>query len=170
MPRVSDNAPDAPHPSATSIHLIRVSLGLIYFHFGFLKFYPDLSPAEVLAGYTSQRLTAYLLDASTVMLIVAVLECVIGLGFLFNVCLRVVGVLFTFHMAATFLPLFLLPEFSYRFVPFAPTIEGQYILKNLVLVSAGWAVLAPHFRGIRLPRRRKNPAVPSGEQPHQTLA
>lgn len=48
--------------------------------------------------------------------------------------------------AATFLPIFLLPEFAFKFVPFAPSLEGQYILKNLVLVSAGWAVVAPYFR------------------------
>lgn len=143
-------------PSAGSIHLIRISLGLIYFHFGYLKFYPDLSPAEVLAGYTAQILSSYAMNAHTVLLVVAVLECVIGLGFLFNICMRWVAVLFFFHMAATFLPLFVLPEFAYKFVPFAPTIEGQYILKNFVLVAAGWAVFSPHFRGWSLlPRRRR---------------
>ena len=119
---------------------------MIYFHFGFLKFYADLSPAEVLAAYTSQILVSYQLDAASVLQLVAVMECAIGLGFLFNVFMRTVAVMFTFHMAATFLPLFVLPEFAFKFVPFALTIEGQYILKNLVLVAAGWAVLAPYFR------------------------
>lgn len=146
---MSENAPspaESLRPSIGSTHLIRVSLGLIYFHFGFLKFYPDLSSAEVLASYTSQIMSSYRLESATVLLIVAVLECLIGLGFLFNRCMRLVAVLFSFHMAATFLPLFVLPEFVYKFAPFAPTLEGQYILKNFVLVAAGWAILAPYFR------------------------
>ena len=135
-----------PEKTPASHHLIRVSLGLIYFHFGFLKFYADLSPAEVLAGYTSQVLVSYELDAVSVLWIVAILECAIGLGFLLQIFMRTVAILFTFHMIATFLPLFLLPEFAFKFVPFAFTMEGQYIIKNLVLVTAGWAVLAPYFR------------------------
>ena len=158
-----------PQPIAVAIaektpashHFIRVSLGLIYFHFGFLKFYADLSPAEVLAGYTSQILVSYELDAATVLRIVAILECAIGVGFLFGIFMRTVAVLFTFHMIATFLPLFVLPEFAFKFAPFAFTIEGQYIIKNLVLVTAGWAVLAPHFR------RRGHDPVPSAPESPQ---
>ena len=78
--------------------------------------------------------------------------------------MRTVAVLFTFHMAATFLPLLVLPEYAFKFVPFAPTMEGQYIIKNLVLVSAGWAVLAPYFKGFRLfsrPHRTPSTSTPT---------
>jgi uncharacterized membrane protein YkgB len=126
--------------------LIRISLGIIYFHFGFLKFYPDLSPAEIIASYTAERLSLHSLDSATVLLVIAILECVIGLGFLFNCMLRWVGLLFFFHMAATFAPIFILPEIAFKFAPLAPTLEGQYVLKNLVLVAAGWVLLEPHFR------------------------
>jgi len=129
--------------------MVRLSLGLIYFHFGFLKFYPDLSPAEIIASYTAQRLSLHWLDADTVLWIIAVLECGIGLCLLFNVLMRWVAPLFFFHMAATFAPIFLLPEFAFKFAPVAPTLEGQYILKNLVLVSAGWLVFAPHLTSLR---------------------
>ncbi|MEZ5305156.1 MAG: DoxX family protein [Verrucomicrobiales bacterium] len=168
MPSDSEPSSADLRPSATSANLIRVSLGIIYFHFGYLKFFPDLSPAEVLAGYTSQILCGYSLDSATVLLIVAVLECVIGLGFLLNVGMRWVALLFFFHMAATFLPLFVLPEFAFKFPPFAPTIEGQYIIKNLVLASAGWAVFSPHFRGFRLPFSRQ--AQPAGDAPQPSPA
>ena len=137
----------------SSHHLIRLSLGLIYFHFGFLKFYPDLSPAEVIASYTAQKMSLHWLDSVTVLWLIAVLECVIGLGFLFNVWLRWIGLLFFFHMAATFVPIFILPEFAFKFAPLAPTIEGQYVLKNFVLVAAGWVLLAPHFRKFKWFRR-----------------
>ena len=144
------DAPDQPpDPTPTSHLLIRISLGIVYFHFGFLKFYPDLSPAEVLATYTSQNMVRYQLGPQTVLFIIAVMECAIGIGFLFGILMRTVAVLFTFHMISTFVPMLVLPEYAFKFVPFAPTIEGQYIIKNIVLVTAGWAVLAPYFRGSR---------------------
>lgn len=130
----------------TERDLIRLSLGYIYFHFGFLKFFPDLSPAEILASYTSMKISGFMMDASSALLAIAVFECLIGLGFLFEWGMKWVGVMFGLHMLGTFLPLFLLPEFTYKFFPFAPTTEGQYILKNLVLITAGWAVLAPYYR------------------------
>jgi len=130
----------------TSLDAIRLFLGLIYFHFGFLKFFPDLSPAEVIASYTAMKLTGFGMQAAGALWWIGLMECVIGLGFLFKVFMRVTGVLFLAHMTATFLPIFILPEYAFKFVPFAPSIEGQYILKNLVLVSAGWAVVAPYFK------------------------
>ncbi|HRX78991.1 MAG TPA: hypothetical protein P5307_08005, partial [Pirellulaceae bacterium] len=50
---------------------------------------------------------------------------------------------FLFHQASTFIPLFLFPELTFKIAPFAPTMEGQYILKNLVSVAAGWTVMLP---------------------------
>lgn len=132
--------------SASSLHLVRLALGLNYFHFGYLKFYPDLSSAENLAGYTVQRLSLYWITPENALRCIAILECLIGCAFLFNVFLRWLTPLFIFHMIGTFLPLVLLPEICFKFVPLAPTMEGQYILKNLVLLSAGWMVLAPHCK------------------------
>jgi uncharacterized membrane protein YphA (DoxX/SURF4 family) len=134
---------------------IRISLGIVYFHFGFLKFYPDLSPAEVLAMYTSRNMVSYHLDPRTLLFLIAVMECLIGLGFLFGWFMRINAVLFTFHMISTFMPMFVLPEYAFKLAPFAPTMEGQYIIiKNLVLLSAGWAVFAPYFHGFQLSPRR----------------
>lgn len=129
-----------------SIDAVRLSLGYIYLHFGVLKFFPDLSPAEVLASYTTMKLAGFYLDASAALFWVAIMESIIGIGFLLKVWMRFAGVLFLIHMAGTLVPLFLLPEFAFKFFPFAPTTEGQYILKNLVLIAAGWAVVVPHFR------------------------
>ena len=53
--------------------------------------------------------------------------------------------IFFAHMLGTIMPLFLLPELVFKFAPFGPTMEGQYILKNIVFVAAGWTVLAPRF-------------------------
>ena len=51
--------------------------------------------------------------------------------------------MFLFHQAMTFLPLFLVPELCFKFAPFAPTMEGQYIFKNLISVAAGYTVMFP---------------------------
>ncbi len=122
---------------------LRLSAGFVYFYFGLLKFFPDLSPAELLAGQTVMRLSLYSLDASTALWLLAIMECTIGLSFLFNAGLRYVFFVFLFHQASTFIPLFMFPELTFKIAPFAPTLEGQYILKNLVSVAAGWTVMLP---------------------------
>ena len=132
----------ASHYSPT---FLRLALGVVYLHFGFLKFYPDLSPAELLASQTIMKSVARTGSMPTrPWYWLAILECAIGLGFLFNVCMRGVFVLFIFHMIGTFLPLFFLPEYAFKIAPLAPTLEGQYILKNIVFVAAGWTVLLPY--------------------------
>ena len=126
-----------------SFHVLRIVLGVLYFHFGILKFFPDLSPAELLASQTIMRLTGGMLDANTALFYLAIMECALGLALIFNVCMRLAFCLFVFHMIGTFAPLFVLPELTFRVAPLAPTMEGQYILKNAVFVAAGWAVLMP---------------------------
>ena len=132
--------------------LLRIALGLVYFHFGFLKFFPDLSPAEMLATQTVMRLSIGWLDARTALLVLATFECAIGLGFLFNLKMRWLLVVFLFHMAGTFAPLFVLPELAFKIAPFAPTLEGQYILKNVVFVAAGLSILWPNLARERTAR------------------
>lgn len=131
-------------PAATPAPtFLRLSAGFVYFYFGFLKFFPDLSPAELLAGETLMRLSWSWLDARTAIWWLALVECIIGLSFLFNAFMRWIFFLFLIHQAGTFLPLFLLPELTFKIAPFAPTFEGQYIFKNLISVAAGWTVMLP---------------------------
>lgn len=135
--RVADAVP--PPPTT----FLRLAAGFVYFYFGFLKFFPNLSPAELLSGQTLMRLSLGSLDAHTVVWWLAVVECIIGLSFLFNAFMKWVFFLFLIHQAGTFLPLFLLPEITFKIAPFAPTLEGQYIFKNLISVAAGWTVMLP---------------------------
>jgi uncharacterized membrane protein YphA (DoxX/SURF4 family) len=133
-------------PLVPDLLLLRLTLGFVYFFFGFLKFFPDLGPAELLGSLTVMRISSYGLNADTALRLLAILECAIAVGFLFQICLRLVSVLFFLHMLGTFLPLLFLPELTFKFFPFAPTLEGQYILKNLVFLAAGWTILVPHLR------------------------
>jgi uncharacterized membrane protein YkgB len=127
--------------------LLRLALGIVYLHFGMLKFFPDLSPAEMLASQTVIRLSWSWLDARTAMWALALGECCIGLAFLFNVAPRWLPFVFGLHMIGTCSPLFILPELTFKIAPFAPTLEGQYIMKNLVFMAAAWTVLMPHEAG-----------------------
>lgn len=140
-----------------------MTLGLVYFHFGLLKFFPDLSPAELLATQTVMALSGHLLDAHGALICLALMEIALGIGFIFNLFPRITFALFIFHMCGTFAPLFVLPEFTFKIAPFAFNIEGQYIFKNIVFVAAGWTVLYPHVF-----RRDSNPAAASEDQSSAT--
>ncbi len=118
-------------------HLVRIALGLVYFHFGMLKFFPDLSPAELLASQTIMRLSDGLLDAHWALYVLAIMEVGLGIAFVFNIFMRATLLVFFFHMLGTFTPLIVLPELAFKIAPFAPTMEGQYVLKNIVFVAAG---------------------------------
>lgn len=146
---------------------LRLALGFVYFHFGLLKFFPDLSPAELIGTQTVMAVSFNVFDAHSALVWLAVLESAIGLGLIFNVCPRITLVLFIIHMAGTFMPLFVLPEFTFKHVPFAPNMEGQYIFKNIVFVAAGWTVLLPHVFPRSKPLASKlEPSTPLGAR-HQ---
>lgn len=136
---MSDSKPHADRSPA----FLRIALGIVYLHFGILKFFPDLSPAEMIASQTVMHLSWSWLDARTAMWALALGECAIGLAFLFNVAPRWLPIVFFGHMLGTCSPLFILPELTFKIAPFAPTLEGQYIMKNLVFVAAAWTVLMP---------------------------
>jgi uncharacterized membrane protein YphA (DoxX/SURF4 family) len=122
------------------VRLLRVSLGVVFFWFGVLKFFPGLSPAQELATKTISLLTFGLVPPSVSILVLATWECAIGLGLIFGVFLRATLVLLFMQMVGTFAPLGLFPQEAFTHFPNAPTLEGQYIIKNLVLVSAGLVI------------------------------
>ncbi len=129
--------------------LLRVSLGLVFLWFGFLKFFPGLSPAEELVTNTINRLSFGLIAPATAAFLVAALETVIGLGLITGVFMRVTLLLLALQMIGTVMPIFLFPDRVFQIVPFVPTLEGQYIIKNMVLISAG-LVIGATVRGGRL--------------------
>jgi uncharacterized membrane protein YphA (DoxX/SURF4 family) len=131
------------------ILLLRLSVGIIFLWFGVLKFFPGLSPAEGLAARTIVTLSFGLLSSRAAVLILAVWECLIGLGLISGVFLRGTLFLLWMQMAGTITPLFLFPNECFTVIPIAPTLEGQYIIKNIVLISAG-IVIGATVRGGRL--------------------
>ena len=131
------------------ISFLRISLGVIFFWFGFLKFFPGLSPATQIATQTITQLTFGLIQPSVSIIILAAWETLIGVGLIAGKYLRVILFLLFTQMIGTMTPLVLFPSETFTRFPYAPTLEGQYIIKNLILISAGLVVGAT-VRGGRI--------------------
>ena len=111
--------------------LLRYSLATVFIWFGILK--PlGISPANELV-----RRTVYWLPPETFIPILGWWEVAIGVCLLFRPSLRFAILLLFLQMPGTILPLILLPEVCFTQFPFGLTLEGQYIIKNLTLISAG---------------------------------
>ena len=122
------------------ITLLRVSLGIVFFWFGFLKFFPGLSPAQDLAARTIYTLSFGLVPAAVSIPVLAAWESLIGLGLISGKFMRATLLLLFVQMLGTILPIFLFPAEVFTQIPYAPTLEGQYIIKNVVLVSAALVI------------------------------
>ena len=121
--------------SKWGITFLRYSLGLIYISFGILKPF-GLSPAQELVENT-----VYWFDnPKTFVPILGWWEVVIGLTMCIKPLIRVSIFLLFIQMPGTFLPLILLPEVCFSNFPFGLTLEGQYIVKNLIIISAALVV------------------------------
>lgn len=131
------------------IILLRLSIGLIFLWFGVLKFFEGLSPAENIAIDTIDTITFKLLPEKVIIYGLASLESIIGIGLLFNLFLRETLLLLFLQMIGTFTPIFLFPQEVFHVFPYSLTLEGQYIIKNLVIVSAG-IVIGATVRGGKL--------------------
>jgi uncharacterized membrane protein YphA (DoxX/SURF4 family) len=132
--------------AAHGLTALRLALGIVFLWFGALKFVPGLSPAEDLAGRTIEALTFGLVPASVALPVLAVWESAIGVGLLVGRWMRAVLLLLFVQMLGTITPLFLFPDETWIRFPIAPTLEGQYIIKNVVLVAAAF-VLGATVRG-----------------------
>lgn len=117
--------------------LLRLSIGIVFFWFGILKFFPGLSPAQDLAIRTIDVLAFGLIPGSLSIHILATWEVLIGIGLLTGIYMRVTLLLLFLQMMGTMSPVFLFPAEVFTKIAYAPTLEGQYIIKNLVIISAG---------------------------------
>ncbi|MCS6846248.1 MAG: DoxX family protein [Anaerolineae bacterium] len=122
------------------ITLLRIGLGVVFFWFGVIKLIPGLSPAQDLAARTISTLTFGLVPPSISVPALAIWECLIGLGLISGKFMRVTIFLLLVQMLGTLTPLFLFPGETWTIFPVAPTLEGQYIIKNIVLVSAALVI------------------------------
>ncbi len=118
---------------------LRVSMGIIFIWFGILK--PlGVSPAEPLVLATVDWMPLF--EPKTWLHIIGWWEVAIGVLFLFRRTLRIAIGLMAMQMVGTFLPLIILPDVTFQsgLIPFGPTMEGQYIIKNLLIISAALVI------------------------------
>ena len=118
------------------ITLLRLALGIVYIWFGALKIVPGLSPAEDLVRDT----LAPFVPLNIAIPLLTAWEIVIGIGFLTGQFMRLTILLLFLHLPGTVSPMFLLPDRVFTIAPFGLTLEGQYIVKNVLIAAAGIVV------------------------------
>lgn len=118
-----------------SLPVLRLSLGVIFVWFGALKVAGTSPATELVAA------TVYLVDPDWFVPFLGGVEVMIGLGLIANRAMRLVLLLFGGLMAGTLLVLVLLPDVAFQDGnPFMLTVEGGYVVKNVVLLAAGLVV------------------------------
>ncbi|MGW1077612.1 DoxX family protein [Streptomyces sp. NPDC002537] len=139
-----------------SAPLLRGCTGVVFVWFGALKLVPGLSPAETLVVRTTEVLTFGLLSGAAAHISVGAFEVALGICLMTWQFPRLTTLAFLGHMAGTVSPLALFPELTWK-APLTGTMEGQYILKNLVLIAAVLVASAlshdPHGSGRPPPDR-----------------
>ncbi len=131
-----------------SVPALRVALGLVFLGFGALKFVPGASPAESIAARTVETLTFGLVSGMTAVILTAVLETFIGLTLVTGRLLKVGLLVLGGAMVGIMSPIVL---FADELFGDGMTLLGQYVLKDVVLVT-GAAVVAAVALGARLRR------------------
>jgi uncharacterized membrane protein YkgB len=127
-----------------AVPVLRISLGIVFVWFGALKVF-DVSPVS---GFVAR--TVYWVDPDLFVPALGAFEILIGLLLLLGRGLRLALLLLVLQMAGTFLTFFVLPGVMFRRGnPFLLTVEGEFVVKNLVLISAALVV------GATVGRRRR---------------
>ncbi len=117
----------------------RFSLFVVYFWFGILKVI-DTSPASAMVLTLLDR-TMPFMDPATFMLLFGLGETILGILFLFPKLDKITFTLLSLHLITVLMPLVLLPSMIWQRW-FVPTLEGQYIIKNILIISAAFTILA----------------------------
>ncbi|MEV4888036.1 DoxX family protein [Nonomuraea sp. NPDC055795] len=132
--------------SSHSIDVLRVSLGLVFVAFGTLKYFPGVSPAEALSVATLEKLSLGMVSGYAAQFVIAGMEVFIGLTLVTGKLLKTGLVVMAGAMAGFFAPYVL---FFTDLFPGAPTLEAQYIFKDIVLAAAAM-VIGARALGARL--------------------
>lgn len=161
LPRLADRASArlATWLARHSVDILRISLGLVFLGFAVLKYFPGVSPAEDLAVRTVETLSLGILSGYGALVATAIVETFIGLTLITGKLLRAGLLVLGGAMVGILSPLVL---FFGDLFPGAPTLEAQYVLKDVVLVAAALVVTARTL-GARLVTDRTNSAL-NGQQ------
>lgn len=142
-----------------SITALRIAVGAIFLGFGVLKYFPGVSPAQNLTEATTHILFLGLVPGDVAIVIIATLECTIGILLLANRGMRVAVWLLAIEFVGILSPIVLLSGRLFAGPHHAPTITGQYCIKDIILVAAALVIAAGSFRGGRMIRGDLPPAA-----------
>ena len=116
--------------------ILSLCIGLVYIWFGSLKFFSAMSPAEDLAIHTITKLTYGLIPSTMAIFILALWETLVGILLIAQIYRRTIIIMALVHMGMTFTPFIFFPELTFNETIFVPTLLGQYIAKNIVIIGA----------------------------------
>jgi uncharacterized membrane protein YphA (DoxX/SURF4 family) len=133
--------------SRHSVSIMQRLFGVVFLAFGVLKFFPGVSPAEELAQLTMAKLSFGIVSGYPAGVVVAIAECIVGITMITGLFYRLGVVVLGLSLAGIVSPMIL---FTDRLLPGGlPTLEGQYVFKDLILVG-GALVLAATALGAKL--------------------
>ncbi|MGH3485006.1 MAG: DoxX family protein [Nocardioidaceae bacterium] len=135
-----------------SIDILRVCLGVVFLAFGVLKFIPDASPAQALVERTLDTLSLGIVSGQTALVMTALAECFIGITLITGKLLRAGLAVLAASMIGIMSPLVLF--FTDMFPADGPTLEAQYVFKDIVLIAAGLVIAARTLGGTLMPRHK----------------
>jgi uncharacterized membrane protein YkgB len=142
-----------------SITALRIAVGAIFLGFGVLKYFPGVSPAQNLTEATTHILFFGLIPGDVAIVMIATLECTIGILLLANRGMRLAIWLLAIEFVGILSPLVLLAGRLFSGPHHVPTLTGQYCLKDIILVAAAMVIAAGTFRGGRMVRGDLPPAA-----------
>lgn len=139
------------------IPLARFAIFTVYFWFGSLKIL-GISPAGPLVEALFNTTLVSVLPFEDFYVFFSLFEVLIGLLFLIRGFERTAIFLMCIHLGTTVLPLIFLPNIAWQSF-LVPTLEGQYIIKNILIVACAVVIgaeLIPlsHRRGTKLKKKR----------------
>ena len=134
--------------------ILRLSMGLIFLGFGLLKFFPGVSPAEGMAVATFDQLTLGLLPDEVTRVLVATFETVLGVLLLTGWVPRIALAMLALQIVGILSPLVLLSGELFAGPFGAPTLEGQYVLKDVILAAAALVIAGDMLRATAKPAAR----------------
>ncbi|HEX9335994.1 MAG TPA: hypothetical protein VF892_08910 [Pseudonocardiaceae bacterium] len=132
-----------------SFPLLRISMGLVIFGFGFLKYFPGVSPAQALVLHVNRVLTFGLMPDHVTLPLFATVESILGLSLITGWGLRYLIYPLTVWAFAILSPIVLFPGELFSGPHHAPTLEGQYVLKDIILLAACTVIMAKVRRDAR---------------------
>ncbi|MEO6523421.1 MAG: hypothetical protein ABIN91_17185 [Mucilaginibacter sp.] len=133
--------------SFNPITVLRFSIGVIYLWFGVLKLFYGLSPAEQIASQTIHQLTFGFLPDHVAINSLALWECTLGIMLILCKYMKVVLLMMFIHMAFTFTPFIFFPHQTFMHLPYDFTLLGQYIMKNIIIISSGMVLWQQYVKG-----------------------